>query len=72
MRKEFSKPYFSKLDSYLVKEAATKKIFPPRDQVFSAFGACSFEDIKVRGAISIFYSHAHSPHTSLSDTCVCR
>lgn len=47
LQKEFTKPYFSRLDLFLEKEAATKKIFPPREMVFSAFSACSFDDIKV-------------------------
>ena len=47
LEKEFAKPYFSRLDSFLERETSAKKIFPPRELVFSAFSACAFDDIKV-------------------------
>ena len=47
LENEFRKPYFSKLDAFLEREASSKKIFPPRELIFSAFNACDFEDIKV-------------------------
>ncbi|MDR0957103.1 MAG: uracil-DNA glycosylase [Candidatus Nomurabacteria bacterium] len=34
---EFTKPYFQKLSDFLKQEYATKTIFPPKQQVFSAF-----------------------------------
>lgn len=44
---EFEKPYFSSLTSFVRSEYATKQIFPPAKQIFSAFNHCSFDDCKV-------------------------
>ena len=44
---EFEKPYFSSLTSFVKSEYATKQIFPPAKQIFSAFNHCSFDDCKV-------------------------
>ncbi len=44
---EISTPYFSELVSFLEGEMKTKSIFPPADEIFSAFSLCQFEDVKV-------------------------
>lgn len=47
LKKEWKEPYFEKLSSYLHDAYQTRKVYPPRNQVFSAFGSCSYENIKV-------------------------
>ena len=47
LKKEWQEPYFKELSSFLKTEYETKKIYPPKRQVFSAFYACSYDDIKV-------------------------
>ena len=47
LKEEWKKPYFEKLSSFLHEAYDTKQIYPPKKQVFSAFSACRYEDIKV-------------------------
>jgi len=47
LSKEFEKPYFIELVSFIKEEYQTKKIFPPGPYIFKAFNECSFEDLKV-------------------------
>ena len=47
LQREFSKPYFHSLTRFLDTEFSSKEIYPPQDQIFSAFNMCSFESIKV-------------------------
>jgi len=47
LQKEFSKPYFSSLMNFLNTEFQSKEIYPPQNEIFNAFNACSFESIKV-------------------------
>jgi uracil-DNA glycosylase len=44
---EFEKEYFASLVSFVKEEYASKQIFPPKKQIFSAFDFCSFPDCKV-------------------------
>lgn len=43
---EFAKPYFQGLSEFLKQEYASRTIFPPKQQVFSAFTA-NLDDVKV-------------------------
>lgn len=47
LREEFSKPYFKKLESFLDNEYKEKTIFPPREDVFTAFKATPYENANV-------------------------
>ena len=47
LKKEFNKPYFKKLLSFITKEYKTKTIFPPKKELFTAFDLCSFNNVKV-------------------------
>ena len=44
---EWEKPYFVQLTNFVRSEYATKRIFPPGKQIFAAFDACPFNDVKV-------------------------
>jgi uracil-DNA glycosylase len=44
---EFTKPYFQKLDEFVTKERKSFKIFPPEDDVFSAFQLTPFDEVNV-------------------------
>ena len=44
---EFEKDYFIKLTEFVKNEYATKTIYPPKSQIFSAFDYTSFDDVKV-------------------------
>tara|TARA_Y100001968_G_C19210600_1_gene644553 strand:+ start:88 stop:750 length:663 start_codon:yes stop_codon:yes gene_type:complete len=45
--KEFQKPYFSTLVSFLKKEFALQTIYPNGPLIFNAFNQCPFDDVKV-------------------------
>ena len=45
--KEFEKPYFQALISFVRQEYATKTIYPPGSLIFSAFDHCSFDEVRV-------------------------
>ncbi len=48
LQDEFQKPYFQELKEFLVKEIKSgKKVFPPPNQIFSAFDFCPFNKVKV-------------------------
>lgn len=47
LKAEFEKPYFQKLSAFLRNEFRTKKIYPIRTNVFSAFENTNYSDIKV-------------------------
>ncbi len=47
LKKEFNKPYFKKLLSFIQKEYKTKTIFPPQKELFTAFDLCDFADVRV-------------------------
>lgn len=44
---EFSKPYFESLISFVKQQYATKTIFPPGSEIFSAFNSCPLNEVKV-------------------------
>lgn len=44
---EFDKPYFHELINFVRNEYATQTVYPPGKEIFNAFDACPFEDIKV-------------------------
>lgn len=47
LKGEFEKPYFKALTDFVRKEYATKQIFPPGRNIFAAFDACPFDQVKV-------------------------
>ncbi len=47
LKAEFEKPYFQKLSAFLRNEFRTKKVYPIRTNVFSAFENTNYSDIKV-------------------------
>ena len=47
IKREKQKDYFINLDKFLDKEYATKKIYPPKANIFKAFELCKYEDLKV-------------------------
>ncbi len=44
---EFEKPYFQKLTAWVRGEYATAAVYPPGGQIFHAFDACPFEQVRV-------------------------
>lgn len=44
---EFGKPYFQKLTDFIKSEYKTKTVFPPPAQIFRAFDACPFDNVRV-------------------------
>jgi uracil-DNA glycosylase len=44
---EFEKPYFTDLISFLEEERASATVYPPPDQVFSAFHLTPFDEVRV-------------------------
>ena len=44
---EWAKDYFVRLTDFVRNEYATKQIFPPGNQIFAAFNATPFNDVKV-------------------------
>ncbi len=47
LKEEWQQPYFVKLASFIHEEYETKAIYPPKQQVFSAFENCDINDVKV-------------------------
>lgn len=47
LKNEFKKDYFQDLENFLDSEYAKKRIFPPKEKVFSAFNMANFNDVKV-------------------------
>jgi uracil-DNA glycosylase len=47
LKDEFSKPYFHILKSFLVEEKKQYRVFPPGNQLFSAFNLTPFNELKV-------------------------
>ncbi|MDO6759342.1 uracil-DNA glycosylase [Tamlana sp. 2_MG-2023] len=47
LENEFEKPYFKDLMTFVTSEYENNQCFPPKDQIFSAFDYCTFEDLKV-------------------------
>ncbi len=44
---ELDKPYFQQLSDFVKKEYQSNTIYPPPKQIFSAFDACPFDQVKV-------------------------
>ena len=44
---EFAKPYIAKLEAFLEAEREAHEVFPPEDQVFSAFELTPFDAVRV-------------------------
>ncbi len=44
---EWSKDYFINLTDFVRRQYAAKTVFPPASQIFAAFDACPFDDVKV-------------------------
>lgn len=44
---EFDKPYFADLIGFVRNEYAAQTVFPPGREIFAAFDACPFDDVKV-------------------------
>jgi uracil-DNA glycosylase len=44
---EFEKPYFQELTAFVKKEYQTTVVYPPGNEIFHAFDACHFDDVKV-------------------------
>jgi uracil-DNA glycosylase len=47
LQKEFEKEYFQGLTSFVNSEYSQTQCFPPKGNIFAAFNACSFKDVKV-------------------------
>lgn len=44
---EFSKPYFQTLTNFVRQEYAAHTIYPPGKEIFKAFDACDFDEVRV-------------------------
>ena len=44
---EEAQPYYQQLMQFLEEEYKTKTIFPPKEDLFTCFKACPYEDVKV-------------------------
>ncbi len=47
LQTEFEKPYYQELRTFLKEEYAKKEIYPPMDQLWTAFQLTPFQDVKV-------------------------
>lgn len=47
LKGEFEQPYYQQLRTFLKKEYAEETIYPPMDQLWTAFQLTSFEEVKV-------------------------
>lgn len=47
LKSEWEKPYFAELSRFVHEEYRSKTIYPPAGQIFAAFDACPFNDVKV-------------------------
>ncbi|MBN1769277.1 MAG: uracil-DNA glycosylase [Prolixibacteraceae bacterium] len=47
LSKEFDEPYFEELTHFIKNEYKNHKIFPPSEELFSAFDLCPFSKVKV-------------------------
>ena len=47
LKKEFEKPYFEELISFVKNEYANHEIFPKGSEIFNAFAHCPFDKLKV-------------------------
>jgi len=47
LKDEFQKTYFRKLSDFVEKEYKTETIYPPKEQIFSAFNLCPYDKLKL-------------------------
>lgn len=47
LQKEFEQPYFQQLIDFVKSEYSTQQVYPPGKEIFHAFDACDFENLKV-------------------------
>lgn len=48
LQEEFHQPYFKSLKAFIVSEIESQQtVYPPPDQIFSAFNRCPFDKVKV-------------------------
>lgn len=47
LQDEFDKPYFAALTQFVRNEYATGTVYPPGREMFAAFDACPFDDVRV-------------------------
>jgi len=47
LKEEFDKEYFSTLVNFVKEEYKTKTVFPPSEEIFSAFNYCDLNNLKV-------------------------
>jgi uracil-DNA glycosylase len=47
LQEEFTKPYFQSLIDFVRSEYQNGAVFPPGKEIFRAFDACTFDDVKV-------------------------
>ena len=59
LKAEWEQPYFRQLSAFLKEQYATREIYPPRTQVFSAFEVCDLPDIRV---VILGQDPYHEPH----------
>lgn len=47
LKEEFNKPYYLALRQFLIEEYRTQVIYPPKEDLFNALKATSYQDTKV-------------------------
>ncbi len=47
LQNEFDKPYFGELISFVKNEYSLQVVYPKAKEIFNAFDACAFDDVKV-------------------------
>lgn len=47
LENEFTQPYFNQLIEFVKQEYKTQTVYPPGKEIFKAFDACEFNDVKV-------------------------
>jgi hypothetical protein len=47
LRAEESKPYFTKLSTFVQSECTSHKVYPPIQEVFTAFNLCPLNQVKI-------------------------
>lgn len=47
LQEEFDKPYFANLTQFVRNEYASRVVYPPGGEMFAAFDACPFEQVRV-------------------------
>lgn len=47
LAEEMEKPYYRALEAFLDEEYASRTVFPPRDEIFTAFRYTPYDDVKV-------------------------